>query len=162
MLPLGMQTFREVCGSGVYYVDKTEFAHRMVAEGKCYFLSRPRRFGKSLFVSMLKELFAGNEELFEGLFVHGRWDWSVRRPVVRLDFSGGHFTEPDGLRADLADQLGDTESRSGLRIYKESPIGRFRRLLEELHRRSGRRVVVLVDEYDKPILDAIGNADLGA
>ena len=91
MLPLGVQTFRKVRVSGDYYVDKTAYAYRMVAEGECYFLSRPRRFGKSLFVSMLKELFEGNEALFEGLFVHGRWDWSVRRPVVRLSFGSGAF-----------------------------------------------------------------------
>ena len=162
MLPLGMQTFREVCGSGVYYVDKTEFAYRMVAEGKCYFLSRPRRFGKSLFVSMLKELFAGNEELFEGLFIHGRWDWSVRRPVVRLDFSGEHFNKPSNLRVNVRGQLIGIERRTGITVDQPeiSETAWFTLLLEELHRRSGRRVVVLVDEYDKPILDAIGNAGL--
>ena len=159
VLPLGVQTFSEVRGSGDYYVDKTAFAYRMATEGKCYFLSRPRRFGKSLFVSMLKELFEGNEGLFEGLFVHDRWDWSVCRPVVRLSFGSGFFTEPGGLKADLADQLGDIEARWGLRIEKKSLTGRFRRLLEELHQRSGRRAVVLVDEYDKPILDTIGSLD---
>ena len=80
MLPLGVQTFSEVRSSGDYYVDKTAYAHKMATEGKCYFLSRPRRFGKSLFVSMLKELFEGNEKLFEGLLIHDRWDWNCVSP----------------------------------------------------------------------------------
>ena len=160
VLPLGVQTFREVRGSGDYYVDKTVFARRMISEGKCYFLSRPRRFGKSLFVSMLKELFEGNEELFEGLFIHDRWDWSVRRPVVRIDFSGGHFMEPDGLRVDLNAQLEDIGSEFDLACAGADVSVRFRRLVRDLHQRSGRRVVVLVDEYDKPILDAIRAPDL--
>ena len=155
-LPLGVQTFRKVRESGGYYVDKTAYAYRMISEGECYFLSRPRRFGKSLFVDTLKELFEGNDELFEGLFVHGRWDWSVRRPVVRIDFSGGHFTEAGGLRQELLAQLEDIESRAGLTGGTDALPARLRRLLEGLHRRSGRRVAVLVDEYDKPILDALG------
>ena len=160
MLPLGMQTFREVRGSGAYYVDKTEFAYRMITEGKSYFLSRPRRFGKSLFVDTLTELFEGTEELFEGLFVHGRWDWSVRRAVVRIDFSGGIFNEPGGLHGELLAQLEDIEAFFGLAGGAGAPLpARFRRLLVGLHRRSGRRVVVLVDEYDKPILDALSVPD---
>ena len=162
MLPLGVQTFRDVRGSGDYYVDKTAYALRMVTEGACYFLSRPRRFGKSLFVSVLKELFEGNEELFEGLFVHDRWDWSVRRPVVRIDFSGGYFKHPGSLKANVNAQLVGIQRRTGLAVdYGEVPESeRFALMLEELHRRSGRRVVVLVDEYDKPILDALGDSDL--
>ena len=128
-LPLGVQTFREVRESGDYYVDKTGYAHRMITEGKCYFLSRPRRFGKSLFVSMLEDLFEGTEELFKGLFVHGRWDWSVRRPVVRLDFSGGHFTEPGGLHGELLAQLEDIESKAGLDGGTDALPARLRRLL---------------------------------
>ena len=85
-LPIGIQTFRTIREEGCYYVDKTAYARRLVEEGTHYFLSRPRRFGKSLFVDTLKELFEGNEPLFEGLDVHDRWDWSVRHPVVRLDF----------------------------------------------------------------------------
>ena len=75
-LPIGIQTFRKVRDDGCYYVDKTAFMHRLAAEGSHYFLSRPRRFGKSLFLDTLKELFEGNEALFEGLDVHDRWDWS--------------------------------------------------------------------------------------
>ena len=164
-LPLAMQTFREVRESGAYYVDKTRFAHKMVAQGKCYFLSRPRRFGKSLFVDTFKELFSGTQELFEGLYIHDRWDWSQRRPVVRIDFSGGFFKKPAGLHTDLLEQLEALESDTGLsdaglRRSETALPGRFRRLIRELHRRSGRRVAVLVDEYDKPILDAIRDPGL--
>ena len=88
-LPIGIQTFREIRQGGYYYVDKTGFALRLDDEGKYYFLSRPRRFGKSLFLDTLAELFAGSEALFEGLEAHGRWDWSRRYPVIRLSFGGG-------------------------------------------------------------------------
>ena len=125
MLPLGMQTLRTVSESGSYYVDKTGFAHRMITEGRCYFLSRPRRFGKSLFVDMLSELFQGTEDLFEGLFIHDRWDWNTARPVVRFDFSGGFFTEPDGLKASLSDQLGAVESEADLRYEAGFPARAF-------------------------------------
>ena len=96
-LPIGIQTFRELRERGCYYVDKTAYAARLEDEGKHYFLSRPRRFGKSLFLDTLKELFEGNEPLFEGLAVHDGWDWSVRHPVLRLSFGGGRFREAGGL-----------------------------------------------------------------
>ena len=158
-LPIGMQTFREIRERGCYYVDKTAFARRLVDEGKHYFLSRPRRFGKSLFLDTLKELFEGDEALFRGLAVHDRWDWSVRHPVLRLSFGGGHFREPDGLRANLMAQLGEVEREAGVVSDCTTAPERFGALLEALHRRAGRRVVVLVDEYDKPILDALDVAE---
>ena len=90
-LPLGIQTFRRMREENRYYVDKTAFCWRLVEEGDRYFLSRPRRFGKSLLVDTLKELFEGNEPLFRGLYVHDKWKWSVRYPVVRLSFASGSF-----------------------------------------------------------------------
>ena len=159
-LPVGIQTFRKVREENCYYVDKTDFARQLVENGTHYFLSRPRRFGKSLFVDTLKELFEGSEELFRGLAVHGDWDWSVRHPVVRLDFSGANFDERGTLGHDLADQLGVMEEENGIAASDGLPAVRFRRLVRELHRRTGRRVVVLVDEYDKPILDALDNPEL--
>ena len=159
-LPVGIQTFRKVREENCYYVDKTDFARRLAKNGTHYFLSRPRRFGKSLFVDTLKELFEGSEELFRGLAVHGNWDWSVRHPVVRLDFSGASFDEPEALRVDLADQLGVIEDENGVAATDGPPAMRFRRLVRELHRRTGHPVVVLVDEYDKPILDALDTPEL--
>ena len=96
-LPIGIQTFREMREENCYYVDKTTHMWRLIDEGKHYFLSRPCRFGKSLFLDTLKELFEGNEPLFEGLYVHGHWDWQVRYPVLRLDFGSGNFNEPEIL-----------------------------------------------------------------
>ena len=154
-LPIGIQTFRKLREDGCYYVDKTAYLRRLLDEGSHYFLSRPRRFGKSLFLDTLKELFEGSEALFEGLHLHERWDWSVRHPVVRLSFGAGHFTEPGHLEANLMDQLAAAERRAGLRCESRTAPGRFAWLLEALHERAGQRVVVLVDEYDKPILDAL-------
>ena len=154
-LPIGIQTFRTIREEDCYYVDKTAYIRRLLDEGTHYFLSRPRRFGKSLFLDTLKELFEGNEPLFAGLAIHDHWDWSVRHPVLRLDFSSGPFTEPDDLQANLIDQLTAIERRSGVVAESATLPGRFARQLEGLHERSGQRVAVLIDEYDKPILDAL-------
>ena len=154
-LPTGIQTFRKLRESNCYYVDKTGYALQLVEEGTHFFLSRPRRFGKSLFLDTLHELFAGNRELFEGLHAYEHWDWSVCYPVVRLDFGGGNFTEPEGLLDSLGKQLDRIEEQARLQSrYKTGP-GRFADLIERLHDQTGERVVVLVDEYDKPILDAL-------
>ncbi len=154
-LPIGIQTFREIREENCYYVDKTALIQRLIDEGKHYFLSRPRRFGKSLFLDTMKELFEGNEPLFEGLHIHDHWDWSVRHPVLRLDFGIGNFKEPGYLQANVMEQLTAIESRSGVVAEAVTAPGRFASLIEALHERVGQRVVVLVDEYDKPILDAL-------
>ena len=160
-LPIGLQTFRKLREDNCYYVDKTGFIARLVDEGTHYFLSRPRRFGKSLFLDTLKELFEGSEALFAGLHVHDRWDWSVRHPVVRLSFGGGHFGEPGYVRTSATEQLAAAERRLGVATGAEhlTAPGRFARLLEALHAKTGRRAAVLVDEYDKPILDALETPD---
>ena len=154
-LPIGIQTFSEIREDHCYYVDKTAYMGRLVAEGKHYFLSRPRRFGKSLFLDTLKELFEGNEPLFEGLAIHQRWDWSVRYPVLRLDFSNGNFKEPGDLHEDALEQLDALASEIAVRSGYDTARGQFRHLLRTLHQQTGQRVVVLIDEYDKPILDAL-------
>ena len=143
-----------------YYVDKTSHVRRLVDDGKYYFLSRPRRFGKSLLVDTLQELFEGNEELFRGLAVHGEWDWSARHPVVRISFGSGEFGDPDGVREDAEDQLEVMERRAGLEPGPARASTRFRRLIRTLHERTGQQVVVLVDEYDKPILDALSKPEV--
>ena len=159
-LPIGIQTFREIREEGYYYVDKTAYVGRLVDEGKHYFLSRPRRFGKSLLLDTVKELFERSEPLFRGLAVHDRWDWSVRHPVVRLSFGRGNFKDPDYLAANLAAQLDEIERRPDAASGYAAGPDRFARLLRTLHGRAGRRVVVLVDEYDKPILDALDAPDV--
>ncbi len=160
-LPVGIQTFRRIREEGYYYVDKTVFAGRIAADaGAHYFLSRPRRFGKSLFVDTLKELYEGAEPLFRGLAVHDAWDWSKRHPVVRLSFASGNFKRPGALVESATAQIEDAGRRAGIDAGGGSPPVRFRRLIEALRERTGERVVVLVDEYDKPILGARDEAEL--
>lgn len=154
-LPTGIQTFRKVREEDCCYVDKTAYIHRLVAEGTHYFLSRPRRFGKSLFLDTLKELFEGSEALFKGLCIHTRWDWSVRHPVVRLSFAAGSFDRSGALEADFADQMARLERRAGISCDYVTPHRRFAGLIESLHAQTGQRVVVLVDEYDRPITEAL-------
>ena len=159
-LPIGIQTFREIREEDCYYVDKTAYMRRLTDEGKHYFLSRPRRFGKSLFLDTLKELFEGNRPLFEGLAAHDRWDWSVRYPVVRLDFSRGDYRAPGYLHQSLMAQLDSLERQSEVASDYTTGPERFGYLLEALHKRIGQRVAVLVDEYDKPILDALDTPEV--
>ena len=159
-LPIGLQTFRELREENCYYVDKTGFVARLLDEGKHYFLSRPRRFGKSLLLDTLKELFEGSEALFAGLHIHDRWDWSVRHPVVRLSFGGGHFGEPGYVRTSAMAQLAAAGQDAGVEAEHDTGPERFRALLRALHAKTGRRVAVLVDEYDKPILDALETPDV--
>ena len=155
-LPIGIQTFRHIREDHCYYVDKTAYIERLVTEGKHYFLSRPRRFGKSLFLDTLKELFAGNEPLFKGLAIHDQWDWSVHHPVLRLSFGSGNFKEPGNLHKETMAQLGTIEKVDGC----DTAPAYFRHLLRTLHQRTGQPVAVLVDEYDKPILDALEEPEI--
>ena len=154
-LPIGVQTFREIREDNCYYVDKTGYALRLIREGKSYFLSRPRRFGKSLFVDTLRELFEGNQSLFVGLAAHDHWDWSVRHPVVLLEFAGGNFQHSDALRSSTERQLRTLEGAARLERSSEQAADRLHDLIAGLHSQTGQRVVVLIDEYDKPILDAL-------
>jgi len=154
-LPIGIQTFRKIWQENCYYVDKTAYIQRLLDEGTHYFLSRPRRFGKSLFLDTLKELFEGNEPLFAGLYIRDRWDWSVRHPVVRLSFGSGNFKEPGYVETNLMAQLDAVERRAGIASDYATGPERLAHLLETLHTRAGQAVVVLIDEYDKPILDAL-------
>ena len=155
-LPIGIQTFRTIREEGHYYVDKTPFIRRLVDEGTHYFLSRPRRFGKSLLLDTVKELFEGSEPLFRGLAVHDDWDWSKRRAgaATRLRQRG---LQAGGLPARERGGPARPHRETGGRPLPATLPRRsvFGELIEALHERTGERVVVLVDEYDKPILDAL-------
>ena len=159
-LPIGIQTFRKMREENCYYVDKTALIQRLIDEGSHYFLSRPRRFGKSLFLDTLKELFEGNETLFAGLHIHGHWDWQVRHPVVRLDFGSGNFKESGYLRANVMAQLHTIAEDAGIAPRYDTAPECFGDLIRVLHRQVGQRVAVLVDEYDKPILDALDTPEV--
>ena len=159
-LPIGLQTFSRLRKEGHYYVDKTPHLMRMVEGGVHYFLSRPRRFGKSLLLDTAKDLFDGRRELFAGLAADAAWDWDARHPVVRIDFGAGSFARPGDLETRLDEMLTLIERDEDIESDLVSPAGRLGHVLCTLHRRSGRRAVVLVDEYDKPILDALEDAAL--
>ncbi len=152
-LPIGIQTFREIRDEGHYYVDKTGFAKRLIDEGKYYFLSRPRRFGKSLFLDTLAELFQGNEPLFRGLAIHDHWDWSRCYPLIRIGFGSGRLSTPAALDEQIREILADNQATLGITCTHRSIPGCFGELIRRAHAQSGQRAVVLVDEYDKPILD---------
>ncbi len=155
-LPIGIQTFREIREEGHYYVDKTPHIELLIGQGKHYFLSRPRRFGKSLLLDTIKELAEGSEALFRGLHIHGRWDWQQRHPVLRLSFGSGDFSSRERLESAALARIDDMERRHQVAPRHDTPAERLRHLIGELHRNTGERVVMLVDEYDKPILDALG------
>ena len=159
-LPIGIQTFRTIREEGHYYADKTPHIEQLIEQGTHYFLSRPRRFGKSLLLDTIKELFEGSEELFRGLHIHGCWKWERRHPVVRLSFGSGNFSVEGAAAVRATEELDAIASRHGIDLGDLSPEGRFARLLRTLHESAGERVVVLVDEYDKPILDALGEPEV--
>ncbi len=160
-LPIGIQTFSEIRQEGYYYVDKTALILRLLAEGKYYFLSRPRRFGKSLLLNTIAELFAGNRPLFTGLHADAHWDWETRYPVVRISFGQGVLHSHTALETRIRLLLQDNYTRLGVALPEGQDVsGLLSQLLQRLHRQSGQRVVVLVDEYDKPILDNITERDV--
>ncbi len=154
-LPIGIQTFAKIREADFYYVDKTGMAVDLIDSGSHYFLSRPRRFGKSLFLDTLKELFEGKRALFEGLAADARWDWGKKFAVIRISFGGGVLGSVTSLGQSLHQQLSAFESCFQLSAEFTDVRSRFRQLIVRIAERTGQRVVVLVDEYDKPILDCI-------
>jgi Predicted AAA-ATPase/PD-(D/E)XK nuclease superfamily len=159
-LPVGIETFSEIIEDGHYYVDKTGFALQLIEEGKYYFLSRPRRFGKSLFVDTLRSLFEGRKELFVGLYAENNWDWTRRFPVVSISFSGGVLHSEAALDEKIRELLIDNQTRLGVSCTHTSISGQFGQLLNLARQKYGERVVVLIDEYDKPILDNITDSPM--
>ena len=155
--PIGIQSFERIIEDGYVYVDKTDLIFRLTHEGSIYFLSRPRRFGKSLLVSTLENYYLGRKELFRGLAIDGlETEWAVH-PVFHVDFNGGNFANPGELEQKINFYLTQWEQQYNLPV-RTNELGygdRFIRVLEAAHRQTGRRAVVLVDEYDKPILDVL-------
>jgi hypothetical protein len=152
--PIGIQDFSEVRTGNYLYVDKTPFIEKLFFHGKYYFLSRPRRFGKSLFVSTLEYLFQAKKELFEGLYLHDKWDWTKTNPVIKISFSNiGH--KEKGLSRAIDEQLDKIAESYGVTFRENVISGKFRELIEKLSENHG-KVVVLIDEYDKPIIDYLG------
>jgi len=159
-LPIGIQTLSKIRQGNYYYIDKTSLALSLIENGTHYFLSRPRRFGKSLFLDTLKELFEGNESLFEGLAVHQQWDWSVKYPVFRFSFGRKNYNNQQSLKESLNQQLTRLEQSFDVARQFDDADSRFADLIDNVTAKTQLPVVILIDEYDKPILDAISTPDL--
>ncbi len=153
-LPIGIQNFSELRTGGYLYVDKTKDIHNLVTSGKYYFMSRPRRFGKSLLVSTMKELFSGSKELFTGLWIEDRWDWSKTHPVLHIPFSSLDY-QVNGLYEELQQYIQNAAKEHEIELQPDSLKNQFEELLRKLAAKKN-RVVLLIDEYDKPIIDYLG------
>ena len=150
-LPIGLQDFARLRNEDYLYVDKTKLLYQLATEGVYYFLSRPRRFGKSLLVSTLSELFQGRRELFRGLWIEDHWDWQQTHPIIHLSLNSLGYKEV-GLEKALTLRLNKIAAQYGLTLQSEANALRLQELIERLHASFG-QAVVLIDEYDKPILD---------
>ena len=153
--PIGIQSFNQIIEDGYVYVDKTDLIYRLVKEGKIYFLSRPRRFGKSLLVSTLKCYFQGRKELFKGLAIDKLETEWAEYPVFHIDFNVGDFTLSGNLEARIEETLAAWEKLYGRSDTAQTTGARFIHVLHQARKWYGRRCVVLIDEYDKPILDVL-------
>ena len=152
-LPIGIQDFRTIIEDGYKYVDKTRFIHQLVTNGKFFFLSRPRRFGKSITIATLQELYSGSRELFKGLWIEDKWDWNKRHPVIRISFTSiGHYTL--GLPAALEQELRTQAQKMGFTLSKVGIGPMFEELIELTAREA--KAVILIDEYDAPIIHYLG------
>lgn len=158
--PIGLQDFGGIRNNGFVYVDKTPFVHQLITSQKYYFLSRPRRFGKSLFISTLECVFKGQKELFEGLYIYDKWAFE-EYPVIRISFSNiGYRTK--GLLKAIADELVQISEQYDivLKSQKEDIANSFDELIKSLYKKYNKQVVVLIDEYDKPIIDYLDKENI--
>ena len=160
LYPIGIQSFEEIRNGGYVYVDKTAIIYRLTSTGKYYFLSRPRRFGKSLLVSTMEAYFSGRKELFEGLAMASlEKDW-VSYPVLHLDLTGAAYLSVDELYSKLNSFLSKYEERYEIRTVEHVASVRFENIIDAAYRKTGQKVVILIDEYEKPIIDNIDNPEL--
>ena len=159
-LPIGIQTFSEIVQENYYYVDKTEFAYKLITKGKYYFLSRPRRFGKSLFLDTLAEIFSGNRELFRGLYIYDKYEFTAH-PIIRISFgSGDYSTSIEQIERKIKWILERNQNELNIQCEKKQNDECFAELIDKAHHKYNQRVVILIDEYDKPILDNITNKEM--
>jgi len=158
-LPIGIQTFSKIVEEDCYYVDKTPFVKKLESGGY-YFLSRPRRFGKSLFLDTLKEAFSGSKELFKGLYLYDNWDRDKKYPVIKISFGMGIHRTPQELNLKIIEALAQIERNYDIKLTNQTPSGKFYEAIEKLSEKYNQKVVVLIDEYDKPILDRIEEPDI--
>jgi len=158
-LPIGIQTLSKIIAGNYLYVDKTAIALELIEKGTYYFLSRPRRFGKSLFLDTLKEIFEGNQALFEGLHIYDKWDFEERYPVLHINFALGFHGPLEQFNRRIRFILKGVERELGLQIATTDAVECFQELIWQAYEKYGREVVILIDEYDKPILDNLTDKD---
>jgi hypothetical protein len=150
--PVGIQEFPDFTTRNYIYVDKTQLIHQLLTTGSCYFFARPRRFGKSLLLSTIREIFMGNKQYFKDLWIEKEWDWSDTRPVLHLSLASASYEE-SGLKEHLYLILSESAEKYQITLKSKGYVAQFKELLRKLHQTSGKKVVVLIDEYDKPLLD---------
>ena len=160
--PIGIQDFEKLRTKGYSYVDKSRFVYKLATEGEYYFLSRPRRFGKSLFLSTLEAYFQGKKELFEGLAIYDQETEWKKYPIFHIDLNTANFREKDSLYTVLNDYLTTWESKYGTRESEATLALRFKGVIARAAEKEGCGVVILIDEYDKPILQTLRDPELQA
>ncbi|MDR3113302.1 MAG: AAA family ATPase, partial [Endomicrobium sp.] len=160
LLPIGTQSFEILRKSNCIYIDKTQYIYNLTDKGRIYFISRPRRFGKSLFINTIEELFKGSKDLFEGLYIYDKWDWEKTNPVIRIDFTEITYRSVGDLEFSLIEKLRSAAFKNSLELNNSSLVAQFAELIEKLHNKYGQKVVILVDEYDKPITDILSNREV--
>ena len=160
-LPIGIQTFSEIITKDYLYIDKTKEAYDLIESGtKFYFLSRPRRFGKSLFIDTLQEIFQGSQKLFEGLYIYDKWDWSTTYPVIKISWGGADYQTLKNLQIKAKKILRDNQERLDIKCNEfniDTLSICFEELIQKAYEKYNQQVVILIDEYDKPILNTIEN-----
>ncbi|MEA1956020.1 MAG: ATP-binding protein [Campylobacterota bacterium] len=158
-LPVGIQTFKDIREENYLYIDKTDIAYDLISSYKYAFLSRPRRFGKSLFLDTLQNIFEGNKELFKGLAIYDKWDWNTTYPVIKISWDGKNRSIRD-LEQSLKETLKNNQERLGVECedYLDLTVC-FKRLITTCYKKYNQKVVILIDEYDKPILDIVDDIE---
>jgi len=160
-LPIGIQTFKDIRDDNYVYVDKTKVALRLIESGKYYFLSRPRRFGKSLFLSTLKAIFESEKELFKDLYIYDKYNWSEKYPVIHISFAEGVLKTKEDILDKIDEILQENGKKFKIDCYNEIYNRKcFKKLITEIYEKYNQKVVILVDEYDKPILDNIEDIEV--
>jgi Predicted AAA-ATPase/PD-(D/E)XK nuclease superfamily len=157
-LPISIQSFPKIRATNSIYVDKTRFIYQLINRGSCYFLSRPRRFGKSLLISTLKYLYLGQKNLFEGLWIEDKWDWSKTNPVIHISFDAVDY-EGLGLENAIIKQIDRHAKKYDIQLTEKALKSKFQELIERLDEQYG-KVVILIDEYDKPIIDYLESSTI--
>jgi len=160
-LPIGIQTFSEIREENYIYIDKTDIAYTLINNYKYVFLSRPRRFGKSLFLDTLRNIFEGKKEHFKGLAIEDKWNWDVSYPVIYINFAKGKIESRADLDERIIKILKENQKNLGIECEEKTNVAScFSDLIVEAYEKYNQKVVILIDEYDKPLLDNIEDPEV--